>query len=228
MCQVYIFLDTLSPCLSYASFLCIHCDLYSFRAMCEDGILLLEANRMLRAGGYFVWAAQPSNNHKDNLVQQWKGNQFRLQQSDFIYASTDLVGIKYSSLFFYLLCISFQKSRHYYSYDYSLGQMIKTFFPFLYLFFLGMADLTSRLCWELMKKEAYIAIWQKPLNNSCYLTRDSKLQPLLCGIDDDPDDIWYLFYSILYLDEFFVHLKQWTQLMDFQSIENLQTYQKYK
>lgn len=91
-----------------------------------------------------------------------------------------------------------------------------------------MADLISRLCWELMKKEAYIAIWQKPLNNSCYLTRDSKLQPLLCGIDDDPDDIWYLFYSILYLDEFFVHLKQWTQLMDFQSIENLQTYQKYK
>ncbi|KZV28810.1 hypothetical protein F511_06244 [Dorcoceras hygrometricum] len=96
--------------------------------LCEDGILLLEANRMLRAGGYFVWASQPSNKHRDNLVQQWK----------------------------------------------------------------DMTDLTSRLCWELIQKEEYIAIWQKPLNNSCYLTSDSKLQPSLCGIDDDPDDVWYV------------------------------------
>lgn len=38
-----------------------------------DGILLLEANRMLRAGGYFVWAAQPVYKHEDNLQEQWKG-----------------------------------------------------------------------------------------------------------------------------------------------------------
>lgn len=106
----------------------IHCSKCNINWTRDDGILLLEANRMLRAGGYFVWAAQPSNNHEDSLVQQWK----------------------------------------------------------------GMADLTGRLCWELIKKEEYIAIWQKPLNNSCYVTRDSKIQPSLCGIDDDPDDIWYV------------------------------------
>jgi len=38
-----------------------------------DGILLLEVNRMLRAGGYFVWAAQPVYKHEDNLQEQWKG-----------------------------------------------------------------------------------------------------------------------------------------------------------
>jgi hypothetical protein len=39
----------------------------------EDGILLLEVNRMLRAGGYFVWAAQPVYKHEEILEEQWKG-----------------------------------------------------------------------------------------------------------------------------------------------------------
>ena len=39
----------------------------------EDGILLLEVNRMLRAGGYFVWAAQPVYKHKEVLEEQWQG-----------------------------------------------------------------------------------------------------------------------------------------------------------
>lgn len=38
-----------------------------------DGILLLEVNRLLRAGGYFVWAAQPVYKHEPILEQQWKG-----------------------------------------------------------------------------------------------------------------------------------------------------------
>lgn len=38
-----------------------------------DGILLLEVNRMLRAGGYFVWAAQPVYKHEEVLEEQWKG-----------------------------------------------------------------------------------------------------------------------------------------------------------
>jgi len=38
----------------------------------EDGILLLEVNRMLRAGGYFVWAAQPVYKHEDVLEEQWE------------------------------------------------------------------------------------------------------------------------------------------------------------
>jgi hypothetical protein len=39
----------------------------------EDGILLLEVNRMLRAGGYFVWAAQPVYKHEEALEEQWEG-----------------------------------------------------------------------------------------------------------------------------------------------------------
>lgn len=55
-----------------------------------------------------------------------------------------------------------------------------------------MEDLTTRMCWKLVKKEGYIAIWQKPLNNSCYLNRDTGLKPLLCDGNDEPDDVWYV------------------------------------
>jgi hypothetical protein len=53
-----------------------------------------------------------------------------------------------------------------------------------------MQDLTRRICWELVKKEGYIAIWRKPLNNSCYLSRDGGAQPPLCDSNDDPDSVW--------------------------------------
>lgn len=39
-----------------------------------DGILLLEVNRLLRAGGYFVWAAQPVYKHEPLLEEQWEGS----------------------------------------------------------------------------------------------------------------------------------------------------------
>lgn len=55
-----------------------------------------------------------------------------------------------------------------------------------------MENLTTQMCWRLVKKEGYLAIWQKPLNNSCYTTRDSLLaQPPLCDANDNPDDVWY-------------------------------------
>ncbi|KAJ9673515.1 hypothetical protein PVL29_023216 [Vitis rotundifolia] len=106
----------------------IHCSRCRINWTCDDGILLLEVNRMLRAGGYFAWAAQPVYKHEENLQEQWK----------------------------------------------------------------EMEDLTIRLCWELVKKEGYIAIWRKPLNNSCYLNRDTGVQPPLCDPNDDPDDVWYV------------------------------------
>ena len=59
-----------------------------------------------------------------------------------------------------------------------------------------MVNLTSRLCWNLVKKEGYIAIWQKPLNNSCYLNRESGTRPPLCDADDDPDNVWYINYPL--------------------------------
>jgi hypothetical protein len=42
----------------------------------EDGILLLEVNRLLRAGGYFAWAAQPVYKHEEAQQEAWKGTCF--------------------------------------------------------------------------------------------------------------------------------------------------------
>lgn len=106
----------------------IHCSRCRINWTRDDGILLLEVNRLLRAGGYFAWAAQPVYKHEDNLQEQWK----------------------------------------------------------------DMENLTSRICWELVKKEGYIAVWRKPLNNSCYLNREAVAQPPLCDPDDDPDNVWYV------------------------------------
>ncbi|XP_076954715.1 putative methyltransferase PMT11 [Bidens hawaiensis] len=106
----------------------IHCSRCRVNWTRDDGILLLEVNRLLRAGGYFAWAAQPVYKHEPLLEEQWE----------------------------------------------------------------EMANLTTRLCWNLVKKEGYIAIWQKPLNNSCYLNRESGTLPPLCDEKDDPDDVWYV------------------------------------
>ncbi|KAH7672792.1 Phosphoethanolamine N-methyltransferase protein [Dioscorea alata] len=55
-----------------------------------------------------------------------------------------------------------------------------------------MEELTSRICWELVKKEGYIAIWRKPLNNTCYISRNPGTRPPLCDPDDDPNNVWYV------------------------------------
>ncbi|XP_073041952.1 probable methyltransferase PMT11 [Primulina eburnea] len=106
----------------------IHCSRCRINWTRDDGIRLLEVNRMLRAGGYFVWATRPVYKHEAVLEEQWE----------------------------------------------------------------DMVNLTKRICWTLMKKEGYIAIWQKPLNNSCYLSREKGSQPPLCIRDDDPDNVWYV------------------------------------
>ncbi|KAD5962035.1 hypothetical protein E3N88_13508 [Mikania micrantha] len=106
----------------------IHCSRCRVNWTRDDGILLLEVNRLLRAGGYFAWAAQPVYKHEPLLEEQWE----------------------------------------------------------------EMTNLTTRLCWNLVKIEGYIAIWQKPLNNSCYLNREPGTLPPLCDKNDDPDDVWYV------------------------------------
>ncbi|XP_068329316.1 probable methyltransferase PMT11 [Pyrus communis] len=106
----------------------IHCSRCRINWTRDDGILLLEVNRMLRAGGYFAWAAQPVYKHKDVLEEQWQ----------------------------------------------------------------EMLNLTKRLCWELVSKQGYVAIWKKPVNNSCYLNRDEGTKPPLCDPSDDPDKVWYV------------------------------------
>lgn len=106
----------------------IHCSRCRINWTRDDGILLLEVNRMLRAGGYFVWAAQPVYKHEEILEEQWK----------------------------------------------------------------EMLNLTTRLCWDFVKKDGYVAIWRKPFNNSCYLNREAGTVPPLCDQDDDPDNVWYV------------------------------------
>ncbi|XP_010517333.1 PREDICTED: probable methyltransferase PMT11 [Camelina sativa] len=105
----------------------IHCSRCRINWTRDDGILLLEINRMLRAGGYYAWAAQPVYKHEPALEEQWT----------------------------------------------------------------EMLNLTTSLCWKLVKKEGYVAIWQKPLNNNCYLSREAGTKPPLCDESDDPDDVWY-------------------------------------
>uniref|UniRef100_A0A6N2MI28 Methyltransferase n=1 Tax=Salix viminalis TaxID=40686 RepID=A0A6N2MI28_SALVM len=101
----------------------IHCSRCRIDWTRDDGILLLEVNRMLRAGGYFIWAAQPVYKHDENLQEKWK----------------------------------------------------------------EMQDLTRRICWELVKKEGYIAIWRKPLNNSCYISRERyvSLRPCMTRLPEN-------------------------------------------
>lgn len=60
----------------------------------------------------------------------------------------------------------------------------------MHLNFAEMINLTTRLCWNLVKKKGYIAIWQKPIDNTCYLSRQQGTQPPLCEPDDDPDNVW--------------------------------------
>ncbi|XP_065881920.1 probable methyltransferase PMT10 isoform X2 [Euphorbia lathyris] len=101
----------------------IHCARCMIDWTGDDENFLLEANRILRAGGYFVWTAEPVYKREE----KWR----------------------------------------------------------------EMENLTSKICWELAKKEGYTAIWRKPLNNSCYLIRDTGAQPPLCN-SSDPDNVWYV------------------------------------
>ena len=61
---------------------------------------------------------------------------------------------------------------------------------FICLYISEMLNLTARLCWDFVKKDGYVAIWQKPFNNSCYLNREAGTVPPLCDQDDDPDNVW--------------------------------------
>ncbi|KAH7299175.1 hypothetical protein KP509_25G076200 [Ceratopteris richardii] len=54
----------------------------------------------------------------------------------------------------------------------------------------AMLNLTDRLCWNLVAKEHYIAIWQKPIDDACYKERAPGTEPPICDANNDPDDVW--------------------------------------
>lgn len=55
----------------------------------EGGMLLLELNRMLRPGGYFVWSATPVYQKLEEDVQIWKGKILNKDFS-FLFVSLEL------------------------------------------------------------------------------------------------------------------------------------------
>lgn len=56
----------------------------------------------------------------------------------------------------------------------------------------AMVKLTKSLCWTLVAKEHYLAIWQKPVDTTCYKDLPRGTEPPLCETSDDPDDVWYV------------------------------------
>ncbi|KAM7256809.1 hypothetical protein ACFE04_012550 [Oxalis oulophora] len=50
-----------------------------------------------------------------------------------------------------------------------------------------MSTLVERMCWRIAAKRNQTVVWQKPMNNDCYMQRESGTQPPLCRSDDDPD-----------------------------------------
>lgn len=109
----------------------IHCARCRVPWHIEGGMLLLELNRLLRPGGYFVWSATPVYQKLLDDVEIWN----------------------------------------------------------------AMSTLTKSMCWKMVSKtkdklnQVGMAIYQKPMDNSCYEKR-SENNPPLCKESDDADAAW--------------------------------------
>ncbi|CAL4960117.1 unnamed protein product [Urochloa decumbens] len=109
----------------------IHCARCRVPWHIEGGMLLLELNRLLRPGGYFVWSATPVYQKLAEDVEIWN----------------------------------------------------------------AMSALTKSMCWKMVSKtkdklnQVGMAIYQKPMDNSCYEKR-SENSPPLCKDSDDANAAW--------------------------------------
>ncbi|CAL4946284.1 unnamed protein product [Urochloa decumbens] len=109
----------------------IHCARCRVPWHIEGGMLLLELNRLLRPGGYFVWSATPVYQKLAEDVEIWN----------------------------------------------------------------AMSALTKSMCWKMVSKtkdklnQVGMAIYQKPMDNSCYDKR-SENSPPLCKDSDDANAAW--------------------------------------
>ncbi|GBG80217.1 hypothetical protein CBR_g30584 [Chara braunii] len=108
------------------SFELAHCSRCRIDWWAGDGRLLVEVNRLLRPGGYFVWSSPPAYSHDPEDVKNW--------------------GL--------------------------------------------MKDLTDRMCWKVVAQKHQSAIFQKPVDNSCYDKREPETQPPMCPEEDDADSAW--------------------------------------
>ncbi|CAN1352869.1 Probable methyltransferase PMT26 [Linum perenne] len=109
----------------------VHCARCRVPWHIEGGKLLLELNRVLRPGGYFVWSATPVYQKKTEDKEIWK----------------------------------------------------------------AMSELLDSICWERVARVrdrlngVGIAIYRKPINNTCYKKRPVQ-QPPMCEASDDPNAAW--------------------------------------
>ncbi|TVU36276.1 hypothetical protein EJB05_18204, partial [Eragrostis curvula] len=109
----------------------IHCARCRVPWHIEGGMLLLELNRLLRPGGYFVWSATPVYQKLPEDVEIWN----------------------------------------------------------------AMSSLTKSMCWKMVVKtkdklnQVGMAIYQKPMDNSCYEKRPEN-NPPLCKETDAADAAW--------------------------------------
>ncbi|KAJ7528246.1 hypothetical protein O6H91_16G091300 [Diphasiastrum complanatum] len=101
------------------------------------GVLLLEIDRVLRPGGFWVLSGPPIN-----YQVHWKG-----------WESTEET----------------QKAN-----------------------LDAIQDLLSRMCYSQYAMEGDIAVWQKPVENSCYENREPLTLPPICDDSIEPDAAWYV------------------------------------
>lgn len=53
-------------------------------------------------------------------------------------------------------------------------------------------DLLERMCYKQYRMKGDIAVWQKPIDDSCYNERGEDIVPPLCDDSTDPDAAWYV------------------------------------
>lgn len=103
----------------------------------HGGVNLLEVDRVLRPGGFWVLSGPPIN-----YQTHWKGWETTEEKQ-----KADLDRIK---------------------------------------------DLLNRMCYKQYAMKGDIAVWQKPLDDTCYNSREEDTIPPLCDDSIDPDASWYV------------------------------------
>lgn len=53
-------------------------------------------------------------------------------------------------------------------------------------------DFATKMCWKLYAKKDDLAVWQKPMDNSCYEEREEETYPPICDDAIEPDAAWYV------------------------------------
>lgn len=140
-----------------------------YKIQLAGGTLLLELNRVLRPGGYFVWSATPVYRKREEDVGIWEGSSV---------SSTGRCFYLWNVSIRVIVCVS----------------NIDSWFCTMTA---AMSSLTKSMCWDLVSKKydkvnkVGVAIYRKPSSNDCYQERMEAVPPL-CEENDDPDAAWYI------------------------------------